>query len=156
MKAGRTLADGAAAVGVGLLAGVVGTAAMTVVSTAEAKLTGRGASSTPADAGGTVLGVRPKDEEGETRFSNIMHWAYGSAWGGFRGILGQFGLRGPVAAVAHLGSLWAGDQVVLPATGAAPPAWKWSMKEIGTDLAHHAVYVAATGVAYDWLDRQRR
>ncbi|MBA3606622.1 MAG: hypothetical protein H0W46_11760 [Acidimicrobiia bacterium] len=155
MKVARFAADSAAAVGVGLLAGVVGTAAMTAVSTAEAKLTGRSASTTPADAGGTALGVQPKDEQHEARFSNIMHWAYGTAWGGFRGLLGQLGMRGPVAAVTHLGALWAGDQVVLPATNAAPPAWKWGTKDIAMDLAHHAVYAAAAGAAYDWLDRRR-
>lgn len=46
-----------AAIGRGLLAGVVGTAAMTVSSTLEAKASGRGSSTTPADAVGVVAGA---------------------------------------------------------------------------------------------------
>jgi hypothetical protein len=48
-----------APLGRGLIVGLLGTAAMTVSSTAEAKLTGRGASTTPAAAAGKVLGVEP-------------------------------------------------------------------------------------------------
>lgn len=40
--------------GRGLVAGLIGTAAMTISSTAEAKLSGRGASTTPAAAAGEV------------------------------------------------------------------------------------------------------
>lgn len=54
--------DVAAAVGKGLLAGLVGTVAMTLSSTAEAKLRGRGSSSAPADAAAKVLGVEPKGD----------------------------------------------------------------------------------------------
>ncbi|MGI8859153.1 MAG: hypothetical protein ACR2HO_03220 [Rubrobacteraceae bacterium] len=45
-----TIGDVAANVGKGLFAGVAGTAAMTVSSTLEMKLSGRSASETPAKA----------------------------------------------------------------------------------------------------------
>ena len=67
------LGDVAAAVGKGLFAGAAGTAAMTVSSSVEAKLRGRGASSTPAQAAAKVLGVEPVDEASEARFSNLVH-----------------------------------------------------------------------------------
>ena len=79
------LGEVAAAFGKGLFAGVAGTAAMTVSSTLEAKLRGRGASTAPAQAAAKVLGVEPVDEETMARFSNIVHWGYGTAWGGVRG-----------------------------------------------------------------------
>ena len=79
------LGDVAAAVGKGLFADVAGTAAMTASSTLEAKLRGRGASSTPAQAAQKVLGVEPIDEGSEARFSNLVHWGYGTVWGGARG-----------------------------------------------------------------------
>ena len=56
------LGDIAAAVGKGLFAGAAGTAVMTASSTLEAKLRGRGASTTPAQAASKALGVEPKDE----------------------------------------------------------------------------------------------
>src|SRR5215212_212143 len=67
--------------GRGLIAGFVGAVAMTIASTLEMKLRKRPPSSAPADAAGKVLGIRPRDEEGKRRFSNLVHYAYGSAWG---------------------------------------------------------------------------
>ncbi len=81
------LGDIAAAVGRGLFAGAAGTVAMTASSTIEAKLRERGSSSAPADAAGKVLGVQPRDEAGEARFSNVVHWTYGTWWGAVRGLL---------------------------------------------------------------------
>ncbi|WP_444961989.1 hypothetical protein [Nocardiopsis sp. M1B1] len=150
----RALAHASSAVGRGLLAGVVGTAAMTVSSTAEAKLRGRGGSTSPADAAGKVLGVRPEGPSGEQRFNTAVHWGYGASWGAVRGLLGAIGLHGTAAAAAHLALVWGGEQVALPATGTAPPAWKWGAKEVGVDLLHHTVYACATSAAYEWLDRR--
>ncbi|MBW3669186.1 MAG: hypothetical protein KY443_08235 [Actinobacteria bacterium] len=142
----------AAAVGKGLAAGVVGTAAMTVSSTVEAKLRKREPSTTPARAASKVLGVAPVDEQGEHRFNNLVHWAYGTGWGAVRGLLAAVGLRGAPAAAAHLGAVWGAEQVVVPATGAAPPATEWGATEVAVDLWHHVVYVTATSAAYAWLD----
>jgi hypothetical protein len=70
---------------------VAGTAVMTVSSTLEMKLSGRGASQTPDEAAKKVLKVEPEDEGAEARFSNLVHW--GSA----QGLLASAGLSGPVA-----------------------------------------------------------
>lgn len=142
----------AAAGGVGALAGLVGTAAMTVSSTLEAKLSGRGSSDTPAQAAGTVAGVEPSSEAGKARFSNLVHWGYGMGWGVVRGLFGFAGLRGPAAAAAHLAAVWGGEQVVLPATGVSGPAPSWGAQAVGIDLLHHTVYAAATSAAYELLD----
>lgn len=149
----RALASTSSAVGRGLLAGLIGTAAMTVSSTAEAKVRGRGDSSSPSDAAGRVLGVRPRDPSGERRFNTAVHWGYGTSWGAVRGLLGAAGLSGPTAATAHLALVWGGEQVALPATGVSPPAWHWGATEVAVDLFHHAVYACATSAAYEWLDR---
>ena len=147
------LGDVAAAVGKGLFAGVVGTAAMTASSTIEAKLRGRGSSSTPGQAVAKVLGVEPVDEESEARFSNLVHWGYGTAWGGARGLLEAAGLSGPAATAAHFGAVWGSEQVMLPALDVTPPLTEWGAEEIAIDTFHHLVYVTATGVAYTLLDR---
>jgi len=96
--------DAAGALGQGLLAGAAGTAAMTVSSSLEAKLRGREASSAPADAAGKVLGVQPRDEAGQARFSTVVHWGYGTSWGAVRGLLHAADVDGSKATAAHLRS----------------------------------------------------
>ena len=89
------LGDVAANVGKGLLAGVVGTAVMTVSSTLEMKIRGRQGSSAPANAAAKVLGVEPKGEAEEARFSNLVHWSYGTSWGAVRGLIGAAASKAP-------------------------------------------------------------
>ena len=147
------IGDVAAAFGKGLFAGVAGTAAMTTSSTLEMKLRNRGASSAPADAAAKVLGVEPVDEQGQARFATLVHWGYGTAWGGVRGLLAATGLSGGKATAAHLGLVWGSEQVMLPALGVMPPLTKMGAKEIAVDAMHHLVYATATGAAYSLLDR---
>jgi hypothetical protein len=148
------LGDVAAAVGKGLFAGAAGTVAMTVSSTIEMKLRGRPPSSAPARAAAKLLGVEPVDERAEARFSNIVHWGYGTAWGGVRGLLAAAGLSGPAATAAHLAAVWGTEQVMLPALDVAPPLTEWGAEEVAIDAFHHLVYVGATGVAYSLLDQK--
>ena len=149
MGLGRT----AAAVGKGLCAGAAGTAAMTVSSTLEAKLRERRSSSAPADAAGKVLGVQPRDEAGKARFSNIVHWAYGTSWGAGRGLLHAAGVDGPRAASLHFGAVWGSAQAMLPALDVAPPPWESAPQEIAIDAFHHAIYAAFTELAFAALQR---
>jgi hypothetical protein len=145
----------AAAVGVGLAAGLAGTAAMTASSSIEMKLRGRSGSSAPAQAAGKVLGVRPEGEKENKRFGTLVHWGYGTGWGAVRGILACAGLPAPAATAAHMAAVWGAEQVMLPALGVAPPATEWGVKEIAIDAWHHLVYAGATGAAYELLDRTR-
>ena len=147
------LGDVAASVGKGLFAAVAGTAAMTVSSTLEMKIRGRQASSAPAQAAGKVLGVEPTGEMEEARFSNVVHWGYGTSWGAIRGLIDAIGLEDPSATAAHFLTVWSTEQVMLPALGVAPPFWRWGAKEVAIDAFHHLVYACTTGVAYAALDR---
>lgn len=144
----RRLGEAAGAVGRGLLAGAIGTAAMTVSSTAEMKLRGREGSSAPADAAGKVLGVQPRDPDGQARFSNVVHWGYGTALGAIRGLIDVAGLDGAPAFGAHFVAVYGSEQVMLPALEAAPPIWESGMTEAAIDALHHAVYALATSLAY--------
>ena len=69
-------------------------------------------------------------------------------------MVGAAGLSGMRAGVAHLGAVWATEQVMLPALGVAPPFWEWGAKEVAIDAFHHLVYASATSVAYTLLDRE--
>ena len=147
------LGEIAASVGKGLFAGVAGTAAMTVSSTLEMKIRDRQASNAPAEAAGKVLGIEPTGESEQARFSNLVHWGYGTSWGAVRGLIDAAGLVGKEAAAAHFLALRGSEQVMLPALGVAPPFWQWGAKEVAIDAFHHLVYAGATGVAYVALDR---
>lgn len=143
----------AGAVGKGLAAGLVGTAAMTVSSTVEARLRHREASTAPADAAATVLGVKPVGEREKARFSTLVHWGYGTGWGSVRGLIAALGVPFPEAGVAHFAAVWGGELVMLPRLGVAPPVREWSAAQLSIDAWHHAVYAAATSAAYAVLDR---
>jgi hypothetical protein len=142
----------AAKIGRGLVAGAIGTAAMTVSSTIEQKRRERDASTAPADAAAKVLGIEGFCDDGaKSRFSTIVHWAYGTSWGVPRALLDAAGLGPAAATAAHGAALWGSEQVMLPALGVAPPLWEWGAVEVGIDAFHHAVYTVTTSVAYEAL-----
>src|SRR4051795_8312386 len=138
----------AAAIGRGLVAGTIGTAAMNVSSTGEQRLRERDASAAPSDAAMKVLGIESFCDAGaKDRFSNAVHWGYGTSWGVPRALLAVACL-GPAAATAAPGGApragggapsraraaaraprgGAGgppERGMRPARGAAPPLWEW-------------------------------
>ncbi|MDP8929149.1 MAG: hypothetical protein M3O70_11410 [Actinomycetota bacterium] len=144
-----------AAVGKGLFAGAFGTAAMTLSSTVEAKVRGRGGSQTPAEAICRLLGVETMGEEEKNRLTNLVHWTYGTSLAVLRGLIAVAGLRGPRAAAAFFGVVWAGELLALPAISVSPPATEWGKEEIAIDATHHFVYALATSLAYEFLNRER-
>jgi hypothetical protein len=147
-----TVADN---IGRGLVAGLAGTAAMTVSSTLEAKLRGRAPSSAPARATAKVLGIKEfEDGVAEARFNDLSHWGYGTGWGVVRGLLAVAGLSPKAATIAHGAAIYGAAQVTLPALEIAPPAVFWGKEEIAIDAFHHAVYAAATGLAYALIERR--
>ncbi|MBA3357839.1 MAG: hypothetical protein H0U20_00115 [Thermoleophilaceae bacterium] len=148
----RNAGEIASAVGKGLFAGAAGTVFMTISSTIEAKLTDRGPSSAPADAAGKVLGVQPRDEKGQARFSNAVHWGYGTGWGAVRGLIGLSEPSMPAATGAHFAAVWGSSLVMLPALDVAPAPWKQPASGLATDALHHMVYAVGTSVAYALID----
>jgi hypothetical protein len=153
VKLARTVAED---VGKGLVAGLVGTAAMTLSSTAEARLRGRRPSSAPARATAKLLGIKSfEDDIAAARFNDLSHWGYGTGWGVVRGLLAAAGLPPRDATAVHGAAIYGAAQVTLPALDIAPPVVFWAKEEIAIDAFHHAVYAAGTGIAYELLDRRR-
>ena len=143
----------AGALGKGLVAGLAGTAAMTVSSTLEMKLRDRPASTAPADAAAKVLGIAGfADDAAEQRFATLVHWGYGTGWGVVRALLGLAGLPPAAATGAHLAAVWSSEAVMLPSLGVAPPFWTWGAEEVAIDVGHHVVYATVTGLVYELLD----
>jgi len=137
----------AVALGRGLVAGVAGTAAMTVASTVEMKLRRREPSAAPAEVAGKLLGVKPRKRAGG-RFATVAHLTAGTSLGVARGLLDLAGVRGNAARAAFFAIAWSPDLVAVPAAGAAPPPWRWGAKEVAISAAHHAAYMAAGDATY--------
>jgi hypothetical protein len=156
MKKERSaLAQLGTAIGTGLLAGLAGTAAITVSQMIEMKITGRKPSNTPVEAASKVLDIKAINEAEKPKVSEEIHWAYGTTWGIARGLISLTGLKGWTATLAHFTSIWGASLVMLPALKVAPPITEEEPKTIGIDIIHHAVYAIATGLVYDAIKGKR-
>jgi hypothetical protein len=152
----NALSRAATTLGDGLLAGLIGTAAMTVSSSVEARLRGRASSSAPARATAKALGITAfENDQARARWNDLSHWGYGTGWGLVRGLLGATGMPAARATAAHGAAIWGSAAVTLPALEVAPPVVFWPAKEIAIDVFHHTVYALATGVAYELIGHGR-
>ena len=139
-------------IGKGIVAGVAGTAAMTISSTIEAKLRGRAFSKAPAKAAEKALGIQKfRSDRDEARFSDLVHWGYGTGWGVVRGFLREFGLGATLSTPAHFAAVWGSALVSLPALDVAPPVTMWAREDVAIDVVHHIVYATAVAAAYERL-----
>lgn len=144
----------AGTLGKGLLAGLAGTAAITISQMVEMILTDREPSTIPAEAAAKVFGIEPIDEEKKSKLANEVHWAYGTTWGTFRGLLGAVGVKGWPATAAHFVAVWGGALTIQPSLDLAPPIKEWNMQTIITGGIHHAIYAFITGVVFDAIDQE--
>lgn len=146
----RRLADLGGLIGRGLIAGAVGTAAMTASSTLEMRLRRRPASEAPTDVAAKLLAVEPRDR---ARFGTVAHLATGVGLGvavaATRALLRG---REPLATGAAFGVAWTPDLVAVPALTATPPPWRWGVVELAISAVHHVAYALPAG----WLDARLR
>ncbi len=154
----------------GLLAGVVGTAAMTAWQELSAKLQsstdgGGGGSDDPWEQASAPAKVGKRIGEGVFQhevsselipvLTHGMHWAYGTGWGAAYGLIaGSVARRRPLRLGLAFGTgVWAMSYVQLVPMGLSQPPWKYPPKELAMDLSYHLVYGSGTGLAYTALDR---
>ncbi|WP_199269774.1 hypothetical protein [Mucilaginibacter lacusdianchii] len=140
------------ALGKGLIAGLAGTAAITLSQIIEMSITKRESSDAPIKVASQVTDVQPTSEETKAKVNQEIHWAYGTSWGIARGLIGLTGLKGLPATLVHFGAIWGTALVMLPKYDAAPPVTEEPPKTIAIDALHHAVYALAAGLVYDALD----
>ncbi|GAL86529.1 hypothetical protein MYP_3759 [Sporocytophaga myxococcoides] len=143
-------------VGRGLFAGLVGTFAMSLSQFIEMKITQREGSDSPLKAAEKVFDIHADNEEAKSKLLNIIHYAYGTSWGGFRGIIGTLGLKGIPANALHFSSVFGTELVMLPGLKVAPPVKEWGTKEISVSGIHHIIYVLVSGVVFDLLKSDRK
>jgi len=148
-KKQNALACVGTAIGVGLIAGLAGTIAMTLCQIAEMKVTGRKPSNTPANAVREVFDVEPVTESKSEEVSNEVHFTYGTSLGMIRGLIGLAGLKGMIANTIHFIIIWGGKIFMLPSLRVAAPITHEDAKSITTDIVHHVVYVTTAGCVYD-------
>ncbi|MEX8545984.1 MAG: hypothetical protein V5804_00155 [Mucilaginibacter sp.] len=153
-KPGIFLNELGTAIGIGVMAGLVGTAAITVSQMIEMKIDGRQPSSAPVDAVSKVLDMKPTSEEQKAKVSQQIHWVYGTSWGIVRGLISLTGLKGWKATVIHFAAIWGTEMVMLPSLDIAPPATEEDAKTISIDGLHHAVYAVAAGLAFDAIAKR--
>jgi hypothetical protein len=96
------IGDFASPIGKGLVAAAVGTVAITASQMLAQKVLDQQPSTAPADAAEKVMGVEPKGGQEKERLVNVMHFAYGTAWGVPRALMGLLGMGAPAATAAHL------------------------------------------------------
>lgn len=153
----------------GLIAGLVGTAAMTAYQTITAIKAGstvkQAVAPDPPDewsdapAPGQVgyrflRGMFEKElpPSRATTATNVVHWAYGTAWGGLYGLAESSTEIHPLIAGAAFGSLvFANAYAALPAMGLYDPPWQYDAKTLGKDWSYHLVYGTTTAAAFRLL-----
>jgi hypothetical protein len=159
------------AVAGGIVAGVLGTAAMTAWQTAAAKLR----SSEPSES----QAEEPKDpweqasapaklakRIGEGVFhrevsadlipllTNAMHWGYGTGWGAVYAIATTGRRRSTIRRGAAFGAImWASSYAQLVPIGLYAPPWTYEPQELALDLSYHLVYGTGVALALKTIDR---
>lgn len=139
-------------IGIGVLAGLAGTVAITISQTIEMSLTKRPPSTTPVDAVSKVLDVKAVKKAKKEKVSQEIHWTYGTIWGIPRGLITLTGLQGWPATLLHFVAISGTAMTMLPKLDLAPPVTEQDPKTIAIDTLHHAVYALAVGLAYDAID----
>jgi len=136
----------------GMVAGAVGTLAMTLTERLEMSITGRPASRVPGLVGASLLpGSDPRSDTDVRRLNTPLHWAHGIAMGPLRAALDAVGIDGPTASAIHFALLWGGDLALYHALGIADVPWRWEPEALATDVLHKGVYAAVTGAVHDAL-----
>ena len=135
----------------GLVAGLVGTAAMTAAEKLEQMVTGRPNSYVPAHTLERLLRLPTRPDEERLGLNWAMHWGQGILLGAVRGLMAERGLRGPVGSFLHMYLRLLNDETFENATGVGAPPWTWPVDEQVIDLLHKAIYAYATGAAADRL-----
>jgi hypothetical protein len=136
----------------GALAGLVGTAAMTLAEKVEQQVTHRPDSYVPGRTLTALTTGRRLPERARPPVRNhLMHWGTGALVGALRGVWSTSGLRGWRASAWHTSVRLATDQTLENATGVGSPPWTWSRQDQVVDLAGKVLYSFVTGAVADRL-----
>jgi hypothetical protein len=150
----NTLATAAGLTGIGLVAGLIGTLAMTAGQKAEMALTRRPPSDTPAKAIESIAGDKVNQVASERQLSTAGHLAFGTGLG--LGLAALAPVPEPVRAGLFFAGAWSAGAALLTGLGLSDPPTRWDAKKLAIDLGHHAVYAATAAVTFLGLRRLAR
>ncbi len=142
------------AIGRGLIAGLAGTAAITISQWIEMQLNQREPSFAPADAACKALGIEASQRDQREKLSREVHWTYGTLWGVPRALLSMAGIPKLPAAAIHFGAIFYTALTIQPDFEVSPPVEEWSKKDIAIDALHHAVYVAVASLVFSAINKK--
>jgi len=136
----------------GVIAGTVGTAAMTFAYGAERRFRpeARGPldyddSLVPGEIVAKVLRLPSTTSRQEYALGLLLRWGYGSAFGMFHGALRRV-VREPYASLIFGSVLMTATLSLFPILGGTPPPWRWPRAVLATAFSTHAAYVAGVAV----------
>lgn len=135
----------------GIIAGLAGTAAMTISEKIEQAITGRPNSFIPAHALERVLGLPTEPDQQRRWLSWVAHWGLGTLPAALRGIMAEGGMRGPLASTMFFVTRMTTDETMENVTGVGKPPWSWGARLGAIDTLHKGVYAFATGAVADLL-----
>jgi uncharacterized protein YndB with AHSA1/START domain len=140
-----TLARGAGA-------GLAGAFAMSVSTNAEMRLRGRPPSDAPGKALARLFGVSARGTQRKMQLALAGHLATSVTLGAARGAMARREVESASAGAALFALALVPEIVVVPALGAAAPAWRWSATDAAVSVLHHGVYAMTTNACYGWLE----
>lgn len=168
----------AGALGRGIAAGLVGTAAMTALQEVMAARRRRAVAETGSSGNGSepqdpwakapapaqlarlvIRGVTGRDvPPGRiTLFTNAVHWGYGTSMGVMYGFV-QRARRGSPAVQGPLFGLgvWASSYATLVPIGLYKWPWHYKATSIAKDVSYHLVYGTGVAAGYRLAEKARR
>ena len=134
----------------GVIAGAVGTAAMTLAYEVERRVRAEEEpldyddSLVPGEIVASVLHLPSVTSRQEAELGTMLRWGYGSAFGMWHGALRRV-MPEPWASLAFGATLMSATLSLFPLMGRTPPPWRWPPDVLATSFGTHAAYV--TGVA---------
>ena len=139
-----------------LIAGVAGTAVLTLSYIAERRVRGSKQpldyddSDVPGQIVASILHISGPSEEEELELGYALRAAYGSGFGLMHGLLRRR-VREPAATLGFGGALITMTLTMFPLLGHTPPPWRWPRGYLATCLATHAAYAVTVALVDDRL-----
>lgn len=139
----------------GLVAGAIGTAVLTVVEYLDIAVTGRPSSMVPGEVAVELTGGDHRAQRDRVQRMNLpMHVMHGTGVGAVLGALSLLDL-GAVATTALFAVLLLGaDWMLYVALGITDAPWRWQGTELARELILKAIFAAAVGASFFVLAEQ--
>lgn len=138
-----------------VIAGLAGTAAMTLAYRSEHRLRPSVSGSldyddslVPGQIVASVMHLGSVTDRTDAELGELLKWGYGSAFGLWHGLLRRR-LPEPWASLAFGATLMTATFTLFPVLGRTPPPWRWPPDVLATSLGTHAAYVTAVALVDD-------